>query len=99
MQFDPRPPRFPVLLQQRHNVPVFLNQWSVVHGVPAASGRYRYMSDLASALQGLGIGWAWWVWRGGGSGWSHGSSELVYYWDNGTVEVDTRGLDALRPYM
>lgn len=80
------------------NVPVFLNQWSVVHGVPAQAGRYQYMSDVAKSLQAAGVGWAWWVWRGGGDGWSHGSSELVYQWDNGTLEFDTAGFAALEPY-
>jgi hypothetical protein len=30
---------------------VFVNQWSVVHGVPASAGRYKYMADVAKELQ------------------------------------------------
>jgi hypothetical protein len=75
-----------------------MNQWSVVHGVPASAGRYKYMADVAKELQALGIGWAWWVWRGGGDGWSHGSSELVYQYSNGTIEYDDQGFAALAPY-
>lgn len=84
---------------QNAEVPIFVNQWGVVHGVPETAGRYQFMADVARALQEIGVGWAWWVWRGGGDGWSHGSMELVYLWNNGTLEFDTKGFDALAPYM
>jgi hypothetical protein len=80
-------------------VPVFLNQWDVVHGVLASAGRYKYIADMARALQSADIGWAWWVWRGGGDGWAHGSSEFVYQWSNGTVEYDEPAFAAVAPYM
>jgi len=93
-------------LRAKAAVPVFVNQWSVVHGSaeqPAPGGRYAYMRDVARALQAADIGWAWWVWRGGGSGWSHGSSEFVYRYTGGpragTVELDTAAFDAVRPYL
>ena len=39
--------------------------------------RYDYMSDVASLMSELDIGWTWWNFRGGGgSGWTHGSSEV-----------------------
>eukprot|EP00041_Stephanoeca_diplocostata_P027898 m.778831 g.778831 ORF g.778831 m.778831 type:complete len:397 (+) comp23273_c0_seq11:557-1747(+) len=79
--------------------PVFVNQWSVVHGVPASNGRYTFMSDVARSLQHMGIGWAWWVWRGGGDGWAHGSSEFVYQWTNGTIEYDDAAFAAVAPYV
>eukprot|EP00040_Diaphanoeca_grandis_P034056 m.209675 g.209675 ORF g.209675 m.209675 type:complete len:499 (+) comp33048_c0_seq4:288-1784(+) len=91
--------KFAVPLQQHHNVPIIVNQWSVVHGVPKSAGRFQYMRDVARALQQLNIGWAWWVFRGGGDGWSHGSSEIVYQWTNGTLEVDTEAVAALSPFV
>ena len=80
-------------------VPVFVNQWSVVHGVPASAGRFQFMSDVAHALKAADIGWAWWVWRGGGDAWSHGSSEMAYYYANGTVEFDEQAIAAVLPYV
>lgn len=81
-------------------VPVLADQWSVVHGVSAAAGRYRYMSDTAAVFQRLGIGWIWWVWRGGGgTGWSYGSSEFVYDCANGTIALDEAAFEAVRQYM
>ena len=33
--------KFAVLpFRDRYNVPIFVNQWSVVHGVPGTAGRY-----------------------------------------------------------
>ncbi len=80
---------------------IFLDQWGVVHGVPASAGRYTYMSDLAAMLQKLDIGWAWWTWRGGhgGEGWQHGSFEIIYDYGNGSIGVDQLALDAVAPYM
>lgn len=58
------------------------------------------MADLAATLQRMDIGWAWWTWRGGGDvGWKHGSSEIVYDFENGTVGVDTAAVAALGPSM
>jgi hypothetical protein len=89
-------------LRGQAEVPVFMNQWSVVHGnaeQPAPGGRYEYIRDTAQALQAMDIGWAWWTWRGGGSGWSHGSSEFVYKHSDGTIELDTKAFDAVRPFI
>ena len=87
-------------LRTTAQVPIFVNQWGVVHGVSEAAGRYEYMSSTAKSLQELGIGWSWWVWRGGGGDtWAHGSMEFVYDHINGTVEVDQRAVDAVKPYM
>eukprot|EP01047_Picozoa_sp_COSAG01_P013920 COSAG01_NODE_666_length_14393_cov_8.519029_5_plen_566_part_00 len=89
-----------VAVRDQHNVPIFVNQWAVVHSVPAQRGRYKWMSDVAQELQRLGIGWAWWNFRGGGSGgWAAGSSEFVYGWSNGTDELDQQAFDAVRPYI
>ena len=86
-------------LRQRHDVPLFLNQFEVVHGVSAASGRYGYIRDLLALAQRLDIGWAWWTWAGGNDqGWSHGSAEIVFRWPNGSTMVDTPVLDAMAPY-
>ena len=75
------------------DVPVFVNQWSTVHGLSAEAGRFQFMSDVASVMQDLNIGWTWWMFRGGGGdGWAHGSSELVYMYENGTLEVDQQAL-------
>lgn len=57
------------------------------------------MSDVAAELQRLGFGWAWWVFRGGGDGWAHGSSEMVYEWSNGTIEVDQQAINAVAPWI
>ena len=68
--------------------------------MPAPGGRYNFIRDVAKALQAMDIGWAWWVWRGGGeSGWSHGSSEFVYKYANGTIELDSQAFDAVRPFI
>jgi hypothetical protein len=86
-------------LKTRHNVPIFMNQFEVVRGVIAAAGRYAYIEDLLALLQQLDIGWAWWTWAGGNSdGWSHGSSEVVFHWPNGSYMVDTAVLAAMQPY-
>ena len=43
--------------------------------------------------------WAWWTWEGGNSdGWSHGSSEVVFDWPNGSTMVDEPVLAAMAPY-
>ena len=55
--------------------------------------------QVAKVLQAMDIGWAWWVWRGGGTGWSHGSSEFVYKYTNGTLEFDDKAFDAVRPFL
>merc|ERR1712039_355090 len=92
--------KFAVPVRENFSVPIFMNQWGVVHGVSAANGRYDYMRDTAKSLQELGIGWAWWVWRGGGSDtWAHGSMEFVCEHANGTVEIDQKAVDAVSPYM
>ena len=46
-----------------------MNQWSVVHGVPAEQGRFSYIEDVAALAAELGFGWTvrmgWERWRGG----------------------------------
>lgn len=92
--------RWALPVRAKHEVPLFVNQWSVVHGVSAAQGRYAFMRDLAASLQRLDIGWSWWVWRGGGGDtWAHGSSEFVYEQANGTVLLDDAAFAAVRGYM
>jgi len=87
-------------LRASADVPLFVNQWSVVHGVADSAGRRAYVEDVADLLQQHDIGWAWWVWRGGGGDdWTHGSSELLYYAANGTLLVDSDIIAALAPYM
>ena len=87
-------------LREKHSVPVFMNQFEVVHGVSAASGRYAYIDDLLSLAKDLDLGWAWWTWSGGNpDGWSHGSSEVVFHWPNGSMMVDTHVLTAMGPYF
>jgi hypothetical protein len=81
-------------LQTSLSVPVFVNQWNAVHGITAANGRYRFISDVASILQDLDIGWAWWTWRGSAGGWKNGSSDIA----SGSA-VDQAAIDAFRPYM
>jgi hypothetical protein len=89
-----------VAFRHKFQAPVIVNQWSAVHGVSAAAGRFRYMADVARALQAADIGWAWWVWRGGGSGtWSHGSSEFLLEHSDGTHEFDTAAIAAVKPFM
>ena len=86
-------------LRDRAQVPVFLNQWTVHHGVTAEQGRFAYMSDVARELRRLEIGWAWWVWRGsGGAGFpKYGSSGFV--WGTGSeAEVDREAIAAVQPY-
>ena len=45
-------------------VPIFMNQWSVVHGVDASRGRFDFIADVASLAQELNFGWTWFPWRG-----------------------------------
>lgn len=83
-----------------HHVPLFLNQFEVVHGVDAEAGRYDYIRDLLILTRSLNIGWAWWTWAGGSDdGWKHGSSEVVFHWPNGSMMVDTDVLDTMQPYF
>ena len=85
---------------QRTPVPLFVNQWSVVHGVRAAQGRYQFMEDVAATLQKFDLGWSWWVWAGGGGAtWAHGSSEFLYRFLNGTKMLDRGALEAVRNHM
>ena len=66
----------------------------------ATNGRYDYITDLVSLAKELDIGWAWWTWSGGNSdGWSHGSSEIVFHWPNGSMMIDQPVLDAMGPYF
>ena len=54
-------------------------------------------NDLARTLQQLNIGWAWWVWRGGGDP-KGGSSGFV--WGTGTAAGhDAAGLAAVVPFL
>ena len=90
---------FALPLRAAHNVPLFMNQFEVVHGVTNASGRYAYIADLLGLAKELDIGWAWWTWAGGNDGgWSHGSSEVVFRWPNGTIMVDEAVLDTMEPF-
>lgn len=86
-----------VALRTEASVPIFLNQWKVNYGISATAGRQRYMSDLARTLQQLNIGWAWWVWRGGGDP-KGGSSGFV--WGTGAAAGhDAAGLAAVVPFL
>jgi hypothetical protein len=87
-------------VRSAHRVPLFINQWEAVHGLSAAMGRYAYIADVAALAKQHGIGWAWWTWAGGnGEGWTHGSSELVFRFPNGSVMVDWAAVEALAPWM
>ena len=92
--------KFAVPLQDALDAPVFINQWEAVHGITAAQGRFEYIRDIASLAEEFNFGWAWWTWAGGNdAGWSHGSSEVVFRFGNGTAVVDTDVLAAMKPYM
>ena len=92
--------KFVAPVRAKHNVPLFMNQWEVVHGVTKGSGRYDYIRDVADLAEELDIGWAWWTWAGGNDvGWSHGSAEMIFRFPNGTVVVDQAALDTMAPYM
>ena len=87
-------------VREENNVPIFINQWGVVHGVTEEQGRYDYMSDMAALMEELNIGWTWWVFRGGGGDtWAHGSFEFVYQHTDGSLEVDDLAVAAVSPYM
>lgn len=89
--------KWAVALRTHAAVPVIVNQWEVSHGVSSAEGRFRFMSDVASELQRLDIGWAWWVWRGGGKPVA-GSSGFV--WDEGTAAMqDKDAIAAVQDFM
>mmetsp|Transcript_75269 Transcript_75269/g.214083 ORF Transcript_75269/g.214083 Transcript_75269/m.214083 type:complete len:410 (-) Transcript_75269:414-1643(-) len=89
-----------VPVRESNNVPIFINQWGVVHGVTEEQGRYDYMSDMAALMEELNIGWTWWVFRGGGGDtWAHGSFEFVYQHTDGSLEVDEMAVAAVSPYM
>merc|ERR1711971_1126453 len=88
----------PFLSQYR--VPLFINQFAVVHGVSDTNGRYQYVEDLLYLAREFNLSWTWWTWAGGSpDGWSHGSSEIVFHWPNGTISVDEHVLAAMRPYF
>ena len=88
-------------VMKKFNVPVFVNQWGIAHGIKEEQGRFAYMKDVARTLQQYNIGWTWWTWQGGSSGdaWSNGSMEIVYKHVNGTLEVDQKAVDALKGYI
>ena len=74
----------------------------VFHAVPSRifQGRFEFMADVAKELQRLDIGWAWWVWRGGGGpGFpKYGSSGFV--WGTGSeAQHDDRAIDSVKPFM
>lgn len=52
--------RFAVALRTKSNVPIFMNQWSVVRKVTKEEGRYHFVEDIANITQQLDIGWTWW---------------------------------------
>jgi hypothetical protein len=86
-----------VALRRHADVPVVVNQWEVSYGVSAAEGRYIFMSDVARELQRLDIGWAWWVWRGGGQP-VDGSSGFV--WNEGaSTHQDSDAIAAVTDFM
>ena len=90
---------FALPARTKHRVPLLINQFEVVHGVTEGNGRYTYIQDLLSLAKELDLGWAWWTWAGGNSeGWSHGSSEIVFRWPNGSYMVDRPVLAAMEPY-
>ena len=91
--------KFAVALRDNASVPVFMNQWSVVHGVPAEHGRFEFIADVASLAHELGFGWTWFPWRGSGDDWSFGSQELAIMFSNGTMAYDYAAIAALVPYM
>ena len=84
-------------LRDAADVPIFMNQWSVVRAVTEQAGRYKYVADIAALLQSMGIGWAWWTFRGNEP--KPGSSAFVYYASNGTVVQDEGLIGAVKPYM
>ena len=85
-------------LQRTYDVPVFMNQFEVVHGVAEAQGRFDYVRDLVRIARAQGVGFAWWTWAGGNdNGWVHGSSEMVFRWPNGSTMVDHAMLGTLFP--
>mmetsp|Transcript_45320 Transcript_45320/g.124824 ORF Transcript_45320/g.124824 Transcript_45320/m.124824 type:complete len:202 (+) Transcript_45320:456-1061(+) len=88
-----------IALRDAAKVPIFMNQWSVVHGVTADNGRFDYIEDVASLAAELGFGWAWFPWRGSGDEWSFGSQELAILFSNGTMGYDQAAIAAMAPYM
>ena len=76
-----------------------MNQWSVVHGMPASQGRYDYIADVAALAQELDFGWTWFPWRGSGDDWSFGSQEIAILFSNGTMEYDEQAIAAMLPYL
>ena len=89
--------RFAVALRTKSNVPIFMNQWSVVRKVTKEEGRYHFVEDIANITQQLDIGWTWWVWRGDSP--KNGSSAFIYYASNGSVIVEHELVAAVKPYM
>jgi hypothetical protein len=39
--------KWAVTFRDKYNVPVYMNQWNVVHGVKAEEGREQYIADVA----------------------------------------------------
>ena len=77
--------KYAVKFRDDHDVPIFLNQWSVAFKVTQENGRFHYIRDVAQICQDLNIGWAWWTWRGGKDGQKGGSSNMVYNDYNGNL--------------
>ena len=89
--------KYAVALRETSNVPIFMNQWSVVRAVSEEHGRYQFVQDIANLTQELDIGWTWWVWRGDTP--KNGSSAFVYYTSNGTVVLEDGLVSAVKPFM
>ena len=87
---------FEAFVGRMQNVPVFMNQFEVVHGVTEKQGRFQYVQDLLHVARAKNVGFAYWTFSGGNSdGWTHGSSEIVFRWPNSSIVVDHPMLHAI----
>lgn len=90
---------FALSFKNKFNVPIFVNQWSVIYARTEDKGRYQYIGDMAKMMQEMDIGWTWWTWRGGYAPYVKKGGSNWMATVNNNDEVDTKGSQAIAPYM
>ena len=89
--------KYALSLQQAVEAPVFMNQWLVQRKVTPEQGKLQFVADVANLTKQMGIGWAWWVWRGDTP--KPGSSAFIYYASNGSVIVEKELVATVKDLM
>eukprot|EP00039_Didymoeca_costata_P003225 m.66174 g.66174 ORF g.66174 m.66174 type:complete len:398 (-) comp11787_c0_seq4:118-1311(-) len=82
--------------RDKHDVPVFVNQFGAKRAVGDDHGRSRYMTDVISLFKENSLHCGYWIWHwfGKDDGSDHwGGFEPVHTWANGTTTLDLETLN------